>query len=69
MKTRWERYCELRNFDNWCLRNPHKANLVSILAGLVIFALAQLLQILPPVFLLVLIFGSLLFFAFAGDGQ
>ncbi len=67
MKTRWERYCELRNFDNWCLRNPQKANLVGILAGLVIFAFAQILEHLPPELLLALIFGSLLYFAFAGE--
>jgi len=69
MKTRWERYCELRAFDNWCLRNPRKANLVSILAALVIFAFAQLLEHLPPELLLTLIFGSMLWFAFAGGTE
>jgi len=66
MKTQWERYCELRNFDNWCLRNPRKSNLVGIAAGLVIFAIAQILEHLPPELLLTLIFGSLLYFAFTG---
>jgi hypothetical protein len=65
MKTRFERYCELRNFDNWCLRNPQKANLVAIVAGLVIFGVSQLLQILPPEFLIALIFGAFLFLAFS----
>ena len=66
MKTRWERYCELRAFDNWCLRNPQKANLVAIAAGLVIFAVSQLLQHLPPEFLVALIFGSWRWFASGG---
>ena len=69
MKTRWERHCELRAFDKWLLQHPRKANLVAIAAGLVIFGIAQFLEILPPEFLLALVFGALLYFAFAGDPQ
>jgi hypothetical protein len=69
MKSRWERYCELRNFDNWCLRNPQKANLVGILAGLVIFAFAQILEHLPPELLLFVIGASLLFLLFLGETE
>jgi hypothetical protein len=44
MKTRWERYCELRNFDNWLLRNPRKADLLSAAAAFVVFGASQLLR-------------------------
>ncbi len=69
MKTRWERYCELRNFDNWCLRNPRKSNLVALGAGLVIFTIAQFLEHLPPEFLLFVIGASLLIFLFFGQTE
>ncbi len=71
MKTRWERYCELRAFDNWCLQHPNKANLVAIAAALVIFAVSQLLQRTPAELLIALIFGSWLYFMFTGgrDGR
>ncbi len=45
MKTRWERYCELRNADNWLLRNPRKSNLLAIVGALVVFAASQLLRV------------------------
>ena len=67
--TRWEGYCKLRNFDNWCLRNPGKANLLSVAAGLVIFGVSQLLQRIPAELLSGLLFGSLLWFAFAGGQE
>lgn len=44
MKTRFERYCELRSIDNWLLRNPGKAYVVSAAVALVILALSQLLK-------------------------
>ena len=44
MKTRWERYCELRAIDNWLLRNPRKANLVTVAASVTVFAASQLLR-------------------------
>lgn len=67
MKTRLERYCQLRTFDNWCLQHPQKANLVAIAAAVVIFAISQLLQHLPPDFLVALVFGTWLAFAFGGN--
>jgi len=45
MKTRWERYCELRNADNWLLRNPRKGDLLAIVGALVVFAASQLLRV------------------------
>ena len=45
MKTRWERYCELRNADNWLLRNPRKSDLLAIVGALVVFAASQLLRV------------------------
>jgi hypothetical protein len=67
--TRWEGYCKLRNFDNWCLRNPRRANLVSVLAGLVIFGIAQVLEHLPPEFLLFVVGAFLLVFLFFGETE
>lgn len=58
--NRFERYCQLRNFDNWCLQNPRKANLVALGAGAAIFGVSQLLRLLRPEFLLALIFGAFL---------
>jgi hypothetical protein len=69
VKTRWERYCELRAIDNWCLQHPRKSNLVALGAGLVIFGISQLLQILPPEFLLALIFAAFLYAMFAGGRE
>ncbi len=63
MKTRWELYCELRNFDNWCLRNPVKAHLLSCLTALVMFGVSQLIRILHAEFLLgLLLLGALTMF-------
>jgi len=45
MKTRWQRYCELRNADNWLLRNPRKGDLLAIVGALVVFAASQLLRV------------------------
>jgi hypothetical protein len=69
MKTRWELYCELRNFDNWCLRNPSKANLLRIICSTLIVALSLLLAHLPGEILLALVFGSWLWFMFARGGD
>jgi hypothetical protein len=69
VKTRWERYCELRAIDNWCLRNPVKANLLSCVVALVLFATSQLLQHLPPELLVTFVFGAWLHFFRAGVQQ
>ena len=45
MKTRWQSYCELRNADNWLLRNPRKSHLLAIVGALVVFAASQLLRV------------------------
>lgn len=44
MKTQFERYCELRNFDNWVIRNPRKSWLLCIVLGGGVFAGSQLLR-------------------------
>ncbi len=45
MKTRWERYCELRMIDNWCLRNPRKAKLLALGLAAGVFLASQLLRL------------------------
>lgn len=69
MKTRWERHCQLRGFDNWCLQHPHKANLLAIATGVTVFAVAQLLEHLPPFLFLTVIFGFLAYIAFAAGAE
>lgn len=50
MKTRWERYCELRRIDNWCIQNPRRADLLAIGLAFLLFAASQLLRLLLDMF-------------------
>lgn len=58
MKTRWERYCELRSMDNWILANPQKANLIGLVGGALIFGLSLLLRAINPIILFFLVFAG-----------
>jgi hypothetical protein len=42
MKTQFERYCELQNFNNWCLRNQGKCTLLGLGLALVVFSISHL---------------------------